>query len=580
LAARRGAGLGLSLALLSMFLVSCGGASNPSPPDTPNGSITLSPQRAILSPSDTLKFSATVSGSANAPVNWSIDNAVAGSKEEGTITPDGLYTAPSVVPLTGQAIIRATNTQDTTKSALAFVTVTSPGEDWPKYRRDLANSGVSGENKINPFNVSSLHLKWKFNAGAPIQTSPAIATIGGQQTVYIGSLNGTLYALDAETGAQKWAYQIDQLGPCVTFGCLLASSPAVEGGVVYFGAGNGYVYALDGARGSLNWKTQLGDPNQGYAIYTSPAVYGGLVYVGVASQLDTPCVPGAVVALRASSGAVVWNFSTIDQTTCPSGVCVGAAVWSSPAIDTQFGTVFVGTGNPGGVCTPPTANATKYPDGILGLDLSTGKFKSYFQAISNDTRDLDIGAAPTLHQTQVVNQCTGEDKASYWLTVGGKSGDLIIGARSASGLLPNPSKTSLDASAIIGASIAVPSVQTQPCRQGVLQQLDGANDIITATGNGHIIDFHQTSDGYTQRTWTTALPPCQGFPYCMDWSSPTAINNLLFFGSSDGDLHAVTTDGNLVWAFGTQGPVISSPAISHSRVYFGSLDGFVYCLSF
>jgi outer membrane protein assembly factor BamB len=582
---RRGAALGLLLVLFAIFLVGCGGAGNPSPADAANASISsisLSPQRAILEPGDTVQFTATVSGTANAPVTWSIDNAVAGSKEQGTITPGGLYTAPSVVPLTGQLIVRATDAQDATKLALAIVTVTSPGEDWPKYRRDLANSGVSGEAGINASNVSNLHLKWKFNAGSAVLASPAVATVGGQRTVYTGSVNGTLYALDAETGAQRWAYQIDQLGPCVTMGCLLDSSPAVEGGVVYFGASNGYVYALDGARGSLLWKTQLGDPNQGYAIYTSPAVYGGLVYVGVASQADAPCVPGAVVALHASSGAVAWNFSTIDQATCPSGVCVGAAVWSSPAIDSQFGTVFVGTGNPGGVCSPPTANATKYPDGILGLDPSTGKFKSYFQAVraNTDTTDVDIGAAPVLHQTQVVNPCTGEDTTSYWLSVPGKNGYVYTGPRGATGLLANPSATSLSPAGIIAASIAVPAIQFQSCGQGNLQQLAAANDIITLSGGGYMFDIHQSSDGKTNQTWRTTLPACKTFAMCGEWSSPAAINNLLFFGLSDYGLHAATTDGNLVWRFGTQGPVISSPAISHSSVYFGSFDGFVYCLSF
>jgi outer membrane protein assembly factor BamB len=73
---------------------------------------------------------------------------------------------------------------------------------------------------------------------------------------------------------------------------------------------------------------------------------------------------------------------------------------------------------------------------------------------------------------------------------------------------------------------------------------------------------------------------CKTFAMCGEWSSPAAINNLLFFGLSDYGLHAATTDGKLVWGFGTQGPVVSSPAISHSSVYFGSFDGFVYCLSF
>jgi outer membrane protein assembly factor BamB len=35
----------------------------------------------------------------------------------------------------------------------------------------------------------------------------------------------------------------------------------------------------------------------------------------------------------------------------------------------------------------------------------------------------------------------------------------------------------------------------------------------------------------------------------------------------------------MIWQFTTQGPVISSPAISHGSVYFGSEDSYLYCLS-
>jgi alcohol dehydrogenase (cytochrome c) len=150
--------------------------------------------------------------------------------------------------------------------------------------------------------------------------SPVIATISGVRMLYIGDTNGLIVALNADSGQEIWSYLIDQIGACAVYhlGCTLASTPAVDHGTVYFGAGTGAVYALDAATGTLLWRTQLGDPNAGYEIYTSAAVYNGLVYVGVASQYDAPCVPGQVVALDAKTGAIVWNFNTIDQSTCPS----------------------------------------------------------------------------------------------------------------------------------------------------------------------------------------------------------------------------------------------------------------------
>ena len=57
-------------------------------------------------------------------------------------------------------------------------------------------------------------------------------------TVYIGSFDHKVYALDAATGHLRWAY---------TTGNIVISSPAVAGGTVYIGSEDHKVYALDAA---------------------------------------------------------------------------------------------------------------------------------------------------------------------------------------------------------------------------------------------------------------------------------------------------------------------------------------------
>ena len=53
--------------------------------------------------------------------------------------------------------------------------------------------------------------------------------------VYFGSPDGYLYALDSQSGAEKWKFQTG--GP-------VGTSPAVSEGVVYFGSEDGYLYAV------------------------------------------------------------------------------------------------------------------------------------------------------------------------------------------------------------------------------------------------------------------------------------------------------------------------------------------------
>jgi outer membrane protein assembly factor BamB len=133
-------------------------------------------------------------------------------------------------------------------------------------------------------------LRWARTTADSVDSSPAVA--GG--TVYVygvdGNDDGTVYALDAATGHLRWAYTTvgvpGSIGGCCTTLGAMETSPAATGGTVYDGSDDGTVYALDAATGHLRWTyTSVG------AIGSSPAATGGTVYVG--------SVDGAVYALDA-----------------------------------------------------------------------------------------------------------------------------------------------------------------------------------------------------------------------------------------------------------------------------------------
>jgi outer membrane protein assembly factor BamB len=159
------------------------------------------------------------------------------------------------------------------------------------------------ENVITAGNVSTLDVAWTATTGSVVSSSPAVAN----GIVYVGSLDGKLYARNASTGAVKWT---------ATTGGELVSSPAVAAGVVYVGASDGKVYARNASTGVAKWTTTIGS-----GVDSSPAVANGVVYDGT---LD-----GHLVALNASTGAVEW--------TAPAGNFVE----SSPAV--ADGVVYVGS---------------------------------------------------------------------------------------------------------------------------------------------------------------------------------------------------------------------------------------------
>ena len=83
-------------------------------------SIAISPTNATLLVNTTQQFSATVSGSSNTAVTWSVDGVAGGNSTTGTISSSGLYTAPAAA---GSHTVRATSVADTTKFAQAAVSV-------------------------------------------------------------------------------------------------------------------------------------------------------------------------------------------------------------------------------------------------------------------------------------------------------------------------------------------------------------------------------------------------------------------------------------------------------------------------
>lgn len=457
-----------------------------------------------------------------------------------------------------------------TLTALLILSVNLFSQDWPKFRRDNSNSGRSPETGISSTNVASLKVRWTFSTGSLISAQPSVATVGGIRTVYIGSGNGKFWALNATTGAKRWSFTIDGCGS--TKGtCRIGSSAAIVNGIVYFGAHNGFIYALNASTGALLWKKKLGDPSQGYAIWSSPLVANGLVYIGVAGADDSPCVQGRVEAMGATTGTSAWTFDTIDPSSCPSGTCVGATVWSSPAYDPGTNMLYITTGNPGATCSPKTANATRYPDSILALNANTGRLINYRKVNANDTSDHDFGSSPVLHSTKVTNDCTGSSAVKNWVTAYNKNHKVYTVSRSSAGLGSTILTGTVDAWGVVTPPL-VPFTTTAACSAAGQVHNQGDYYYVT-TKTGRLFKFKLTTTPAVSLSWSRAASSSPLY------SSPTSIRDLIFFGSFDHHLYAYNSSGTKKWSYLTGGGVASPPAISGGRVYIGSYDGKVYCFS-
>lgn len=167
---------------------------------------------------------------------------------------------------------------------------------------------------LNPYTHQSISSAWpvRLNTTASaIYTTPAIAPDG---TIYIGSDEGYLYAVTA-AGKKKWAYYA---------GSPLESSPLLDqNGNIYFGAGN-KMYAL-GDAGYTAYPKWLTPFAAGDTILSSPALgQNSFIYFG---SLD-----GYVYALDSFTGSLKWQYNT----TLP--------IFSSPTVDSS-NNVIIGNGS-------------------------------------------------------------------------------------------------------------------------------------------------------------------------------------------------------------------------------------------
>jgi len=166
----------------------------------------------------------------------------------------------------------------------------------------------STDGNLYAIDSESGKLQWKFAVKSRIPSTPAVA--GG--VVYFPAYDGNFYAVDASDGKLKWKFKtggerrfaakhLHGVQPVAEtmpdpFDSYL-SSPAVLSGTVYFGSGDGNVYALNAESGALNWKFQTGD-----IVHASPAIADGTVFIGSWDSF--------FYAIDAKTGQEKWRFKT------------------------------------------------------------------------------------------------------------------------------------------------------------------------------------------------------------------------------------------------------------------------------
>lgn len=334
----------------------------------------------------------------------------------------------------------------------------SPENTWKYYGRTLAGTRYAPFDQINRDNVSELEVAWVFRTGE-------VATQGSEDqntpvqvgdTLYICTPRDKVFALNAETGEQRWMFDpqvesnrfwnrcrgvayfdtVNRRAAAETAGepntseastanaavapAATAESVAADGVCatrILTTTSKAELYALDartgeictdfGEQGRVDLTVGLGELKDWYYMPTSqPTVAGGVVVIGGwvwdGREIEEPS--GVVRAYDAMTGelAWAWDLGNPDITHLPpEGETYTRGTpnyWSTAAVDEELGMVYLplGNGTPDFWGAHRSEATEEYSTSVVALDLATGREVWHRQTTHHDIWDYDNGTPPAL----------------------------------------------------------------------------------------------------------------------------------------------------------------------------------------
>jgi len=411
-------------------------------------SMTIMPTSAMLQPNGMQQFTATVQGTNNQGVTWSVDGVIGGNNMVGTITTTGLYTAPGQP---GSYTVAATSNALPSYSVNASVTVISQSGSVPvlTYHNDDVRDGVNGnETILNPTNVNM--QQFGKLAALPVDGQiyaqplylPNVSISGVQHNVvFVATENDTLYAFDANAWTTLWQHHLaaaaqnnDNEGIKPLLG--ITSTPVIDATT------NTLYVVTDGVEPIQRvFRLHALDVTTGQEKFGGPVVVTGTVagngwdsHNGQIT-LESGCYQRTGLALDPGSNAVYIGFGHCNHgwilaydkatlrriailNTTPDGA--GGTLWAgggAPAIDDTTGDLYVLTGVDAGDPAPD------YNDSALRLRKGDLSVLDYFKP-SNEywlrQNDADLGSGSPIIMPPNASPYPHE------LIGGGKDGRIFV----------------------------------------------------------------------------------------------------------------------------------------------------------
>jgi quinohemoprotein ethanol dehydrogenase len=282
-----------------------------------------------------------------------------------------------------------------------------PG-NWLAHGRTYSEQRFSPLKEINDHNASRLGLAWYFDLDTHRgqEATPIVA----DGVMYFSTAWSKVFALNAATGARLWSYDPKVAPQWGARACcdVVNRGVAIWQGTIYFGTLDGRLIALDAATGREVWQQLTVDSQLHYSITGAPRIVKGKVIIGNGGAEYG--VRGYVSAYDAETGKLAWRFYTVpgdpskafEQPILAQAAKTwtgewwksggGGTVWDSIVYDPTLDLLYIGVGNGGPwneKYRSPQGGTNLFTSSIVALKPETGEYVWHYQEVPGDDWDYD-----------------------------------------------------------------------------------------------------------------------------------------------------------------------------------------------
>ncbi|MBU6268353.1 MAG: PQQ-dependent dehydrogenase, methanol/ethanol family [Sphingomonadales bacterium] len=297
--------------------------------------------------------------------------------------------------------------------AVAMAGLPGTGADWPGHGGGADESNYSRLAQVNRASVKRLGLAWALDLPGEVALEATPLAVGG--VLYFTGSTSKVYAVEARTGRLLWVHdpEVWRHPAKVKIVFAVNRGAAYADGTVFAGTLDGRLQALDARTGKLKWSRETVAADDLHTSTGAPRAFGGLVVIGNGGADYGQ--RGYVTAYDQRTGRQVWRFYTVPGSPAQNrGDAAmeaaaktwgpdfwkktggGGTVWNGMLFDPARGRLTIGTGNSGPwdpeLRDPGSKGDNLYLASLVTLDAATGRYRWHYQVNPREAWDFKATA--------------------------------------------------------------------------------------------------------------------------------------------------------------------------------------------